>query len=151
MEHGRACKVEKSWALVVTAHPVHWYSVFMTSMRSSSFSLLLVFAAVALLLGGLTACESNDMGSDDVEVVNPRLVEMPNGERSFTGAVVNHRPNVLSIAQIEVAFYDDDGSRVETMRFTVEDIPAGDSVEFNQTIDSDRPLQQAQVQGILTP
>lgn len=123
----------------------------MSSNRSFAFSLLSILTAAVLLAGGLSACGDNETASDDVEVVEPRLVETPNGERSFTGVLVNHRPNTLSIAQIEVGLYDDEGSRVETMRIEVEDIPAEDSVEFNQTIDSDRPFQQAQVQGILTP
>lgn len=123
----------------------------MTSDRSFVLSLLSVLAAGVLFVVGLSACEGNNAASDDVEIVDPRLVETPNGERSFTGVLVNHRPNTLSIAQIEVGLYDDEGSRVETMRIEVEDIPAEDSVEFNQTIDSDRPFQQAQVQGILTP
>ncbi len=115
--------------------------------RSISLSLL----GAVMLVAGLSACESNDAASDDVEVVEPRLVETPNGERSFVGILVNQRSSALSIVQIEVGLYDDDGSRIETMRFDVNDIPAEDSVKFNQVIDSDRPIQQAQVQGILTP
>lgn len=124
----------------------------MTSPTSSAlyvFPLLLVGSV--LLLGGLTACGDNESAVDDVEVVEPRLVETPNGDRTFTGTIVNHRSNAVSIAQIEVGLYDDEGSRLETMRFEVEDIPPQDSVEFNETIDSDQPIQQAQVQGILTP
>jgi hypothetical protein len=33
----------------------------------------------------------------------------------------------------------------------VQDVPPSDSVKFSQTIDSDRPIQQAQVQNILIP
>ncbi len=97
------------------------------------------------------ACGNDESTAGDVEVVKPRLVEMPNGDRAFTGTLVNHRSNVLSIAQIEVGLYDDEGSRVETMRLEVKDIAPQDSVQFNETIDSDAPIQQAQVQGILTP
>lgn len=125
--------------------------LFMPSIHPSTSKLLFVFIAGILLLGGLVACENDGSTVDDVEVVEPRLVETPSGDRAFTGALVNHRPNTISIAQIEVGLYDDEGSRIETMRFEVEDIAPDDSVEFNQTIDSDEPIQQAQVQSILTP
>lgn len=123
----------------------------MPFVHSSALDVLTFFLTGVLLLGGLTACGNEEAAVDDVEVVDPRLVETPNGNRSFTGTLVNHRSNALSIAQIEVALYDKDGSRVETMRFEVEDIPARDSVQFNEAIDSDAPIQQAQVQSILTP
>lgn len=124
----------------------------MTSSHSSVLSLFsFVLASVVLAGGLLTACGNDESSSDDVEVVEPRLVELPSGDRAFTGTLVNHRSNTLSIAQIEVGLYDDAGSRVETMRFEVNDVPPQDSVQFNQTIDSDASIQQAQVQGILTP
>jgi hypothetical protein len=37
------------------------------------------------------------------------------------------------------------------MRIQVQDVPPNDSTEFSQPIDSDRPIQQAQVQQILIP
>ena len=69
----------------------------------------------------------------------------------FAGTLVNQGSSTIGIAEIEVALYDDQGSRIETMRIQVQDVSPRDSVEFNQTIDSDRPIQQAQVQGILIP
>lgn len=67
------------------------------------------------------------------------------------GTLVNRRGAPISIAEIEVALYDNEGSRLETMRIQVEDIPVQDSVEFSETIDSDLPIQQAQVQRVLIP
>lgn len=111
--------------------------------------LLLAFV-VGAVGGGVLAC-GGDGAATDVKVINPRLVKIPSGQRAFTGTLVNERSRDLSIAQIEVALYDDAGSTVETVRLDVNDIPAQDSVDFNKKIDSDRPFSQAQVQTILTP
>lgn len=108
---------------------------------------IIVVGAIGLSLG---AC-GDQQSSTDVRVENPRLVQTPSGERSFVGTLVNDRSRSLSIVQIEVALYDDEGSPVETIRLEVKDVAAQDSVEFSETIDSDRPFQQAQVQSVLTP
>jgi len=97
------------------------------------------------------ACGGEEGSTEGVTVVQPRLVQTPNGERSFTGTLVNQRSNAISIAQVEVALYDDRGSPVERIQIEVRDIPAQDSVDFSGKIDSDRPFSQAQVQSILTP
>ena len=113
---------------------------------------LLVAIIVGLVGGGLVACGGGGGGAaDDITVVNPRLVQTPGGERSFTGTLVNKRSQSLSIAQVEVALYDEGGSPVETIRIDVKEVPAQDSVDFSGTIDSDRPFSQAQVQNILAP
>jgi len=113
------------------------------------------FALHAVLVGaiGLSmfACGGEEGSTEGVTVVQPRLVQTPNGERSFTGTLVNQRSNAISIAQVEVALYDDRGSPVERIQIEVRDIPAQDSVDFSGKIDSDRPFSQAQVQSILTP
>jgi hypothetical protein len=57
----------------------------------------------------------------------------------------------LSIAEVEVALYDENGSSVETVRIEVKDIPAQDSVDFSGPIDSDQSFRQAQVKSVLTP
>lgn len=116
----------------------------------SQLRMLLVVLVVGAIGMSLAACGGQE-GSRDVEVSNPRLVQTPNGERAFAGTLVNDRSSSLSIVQIEVALYDEGGSPVETIRFEVEDIPAQDSVDFSETIDSDRSFQQAQVQSVLTP
>jgi len=97
------------------------------------------------------ACGDEEGTTEDVTVVAPRLVQTPNGERAFTGTLVNPRSNTISIAQIEVALYDDRGSPVETIQIEVRDIPAQDSIDFSSRIDSDQIFSQAQVQSILTP
>jgi hypothetical protein len=109
-----------------------------------------VFLLAASVGLGALACGS-DRTTKGVDVVAPRLVQTPDGNRAFTGTLVNQRSSPLSIAQIEVALYDDAGSPVETIRIEVKDVPAQDSVAFNQTIDSSRPFSQAQVQSVLTP
>ena len=109
----------------------------------------------AVLVGaiglGVLACGGEEGTTEDVTVVAPRLVQTPNGERAFTGTLVNPRSNTISIAQIEVALYDDRGSPVETIQIEVRDVPAQDSVDFSSRIDSDQIFSQAQVQSILTP
>lgn len=112
-------------------------------------SLLLLLAATALA-GVLAAC-GGDGGARNANVNNPRLVQTESGERIFMGTLVNRGSAPITIAEVEVALYDRDGSRLETMRIQVEDIAAQDSAEFSQTIDSDRPIQQAQVQRVLIP
>ncbi len=98
----------------------------------------------------LGACESGD-GADNVEIANPRLVQTPGGQRAFTGTLVNTGAKPISIAQVEVALYDDSGSEIETVRIEVENIPAQDSMDFSGTIDSDRAFSQAQVKSVMTP
>lgn len=116
-----------------------------------SYRILLVGLVIgAVGLGGL-ACGGEKKKSEDVSVVRPRLVQTPSGERSFTGTLVNRRTSTITIAQVEVALYDDRGSEVETVRIEVKDVPPQDSVDFSGTIDSDRAFRQAQVKSILTP
>ncbi|MFB6273691.1 MAG: FxLYD domain-containing protein [Salinibacter sp.] len=120
-------------------------------MTASAAPRSLLFVAVAALLAGLLgACGGGSKGKD-AKVVNPRLVQTPEGRRVFAGTLVNQGSSTISIAEIEVALYDNRGSRIETMRIQVEDVPPNDSTEFNQVINSDKPIQQAQVQGILIP
>jgi hypothetical protein len=116
------------------------------SYRALLFGLFVGAAGLAIL-----ACEGEEAKTGDVDVANPRLVQTSNGERSFTGTLVNRRSSTISIAQIEVALYDDRGSEVETVRIEVKDVPPQDSVDFSGTIDSDRAFRQAQVKRILTP
>lgn len=101
--------------------------------------------------GGLLACGSGQDGGSEVEVIEPRLVQTPDGKRAFTGTLVNQGAQRLSIVQVEVALYDENGSPVETVRIEVKDIPAQDSVDFSGTIDSDQSFRQAQVKSVLTP
>jgi hypothetical protein len=121
----------------------------MAFLRLSLRRVLCILLAGALGLGVL-AC-GNGQETEGVTVVNPRLVRTPDGNRAFTGTLVNQRSNTISIAQVEVALYDDRGTPVETVRIEVERIPAQDSVDFSGKIDSDRAFSQAQVQSILTP
>jgi len=116
-----------------------------------SYRILLIGMFVGAVGLGVLACGGEEARSQDVDVVNPRLVMTPNGDRSFTGTLVNRRSSTISIAQIEMALYDDRGSEIETVRFEVNDVPPQDSVDFSETIDSDRSFRQAQVKSILTP
>jgi hypothetical protein len=100
--------------------------------------------------GGVLACGSDRSGTD-VQVIEPRLVQTQDGERAFTGTLVNNGSQPLSIAEVEVALYDENGSPVETVRIEVKDIPAQDSVDFSGSIDSDLSFRQAQVQSVFTP
>lgn len=124
-----------------------------TFMVPSQSMIQRLFGAVLLFIlgGGVLACGSGQNSGTNLEVINPRLVQTPDGQRSFTGTLVNERSQPLSIAQVEVALYDENGSPVETVRIEVKDIPGQDSVEFSGTIDSDRPFQQAQVKSVFTP
>lgn len=108
-----------------------------------------VLWVAGILALSLLSCGNEQNGA--VEVINPRLVRTPDGSRAFTGTLVNTGTRPLSIAQLDVALYDKNGSTVETIRIEVQDIPAQDSVSFSSTIDSDRSFQQAQVKEIYTP
>jgi hypothetical protein len=120
----------------------------MPSSAHLRFSAMLT--AAALLVGLLGAC-GGDGGGRDATVVNPRLLQTPEGQRVFAGTLVNEGSSTISIAEIEVGLYDEQGGRIETMRIQVQDVAPGDSAAFNQAIDSDRPIRQAQVQGVLVP
>lgn len=109
--------------------------------------LSILLLAGASVLGG---CGSGG-GAKGVEITNPRLMQTPGGQRAFTGTLVNTGSQPISIAQVEVALYDDSGSEIETIRIEVEDIPAQDSLDFSGTIDSDRAFSQAQVKSVMTP
>ncbi|MCS3644811.1 FxLYD domain-containing protein [Salinibacter ruber] len=117
---------------------------------SSVRSLMLLVAAVAGM-AVLEACGGGEGETTDATVVEPRLLQTETGERIFAGTLVNQGSSTIGIAEVEVALYDGQGSRIETMRIQVQDVPPGDSAAFNQTVDSDRPIQQAQVQSILSP
>jgi len=120
----------------------------MTYFRSVVSLFCIVFLAGGLLSVAGCGAES---GGGGLEVVEPRLVKTPNGQRAFAGTLINGGTVPISIAQIEVALYDDEGSPVERVQIEVKDIPAGDSLDFSQTIDSDEPFTQAQVQSVYTP
>jgi len=120
----------------------------MTSLRSVRSPLFAVLLAVGLLSVG--GCGSGAGGSD-LQVVEPRLVQTQNGTRSFTGTLVNGGSAAVPVVQIEIALYDDEGSPVETIQIEVDDVPAGDSLDFKSQIDSDRAFTQAQVQRVLAP
>ena len=119
-------------------------------MTTTAFRLSLLLGATVLVAGLLGACGGSESPTD-ATVTNPRLVQTLSGQRSFAGTLVNQGTSTIGIAEIEVALYDDEGSRIETMRIQVQDVPPNDSTEFSQRIDSDRPIQQAQVQQILIP
>ncbi|WP_233992556.1 FxLYD domain-containing protein [Salinibacter altiplanensis] len=112
---------------------------------------LLLFAVAAGVGALVGACGGNGGESADATVVEPRLLQTETGERIFAGTLVNQGSAPIGIAEVEVALYDDQGSRIETMRIQVQDVSPGDSATFNQTVDSNRPIQQAQVQNILSP
>lgn len=116
--------------------------------RPAGFMTLLVTLA---LLGGVASGCGDGERNGNVEVVNPQLLQAPNGDRLFAGTLVNGRSSTIGIAEVEVALYAEDGSQIETMRIQVQDIAPQDSAEFKQVIDSDRPIQQAQVQNVLIP
>lgn len=112
----------------------------------------LLLAGALLVTAALVGCGGDGTSSaESVDVTQPRLVKTPDGERAFTGTLVNQGEEAITIAQVQVALYDANGSQVETLQIEVEDIPAKDSVEFSGTINSDRPLSQAQVKSVLVP
>jgi type 1 fimbria pilin len=115
----------------------------------SRSSVLFVAVTVCVALG-LAGC-GGDAQRTDAEVVNPRLVQTPGGQRVFAGTLVNQGSSAIPIAEIEIALYDDRGSRIETMRIQVQDVAPSDSSDFSQPINTDKAIQQAQVQGVLIP
>ena len=123
----------------------------MSSAPDLSVRSLTLFIAAVAGMAVLGACGGDGGESTDATVVEPRLLQTETGERIFAGTLVNQGSSTIGIAEVEVALYDDQGSRIETMRIQVQDVSPGDSAAFNQTIDSSRPIQQAQVQSILSP
>jgi len=121
-----------------------------SALGSSARSLMLLAVAVAGMVV-LGACGGDEGETTDATVVEPQLLQSETGERIFAGTLVNQGSSTIGIAEVEVALYDDQGTRIETMRIQVQDVSPGDSAAFNQTIDSNRPIQQAQVQQILAP
>lgn len=118
------------------------------SVRPLVFAVCLVFAA-----GFVVACGSggDDSSGGEISVVDPRLVQLPDGSRAFSGVLVNGRSKAIDVAQVEIALYNDQGGKVETMRIQVDKIAPGDSAQFKGTINSGQPFSQAQVQRVLTP
>ncbi|WP_146110126.1 FxLYD domain-containing protein [Salinibacter sp. 10B] len=113
-----------------------------------------LLASLLLLIVGIgaVACGGEGArGGANIQVIEPRLVRSPSGRRAFSGTLVNAGRQPVSIAQVDVALYDDSGSPVETVRIEVKDVSARDSVDFSGTIDSDKSFHQAQVKSILTP
>lgn len=98
---------------------------------------------------GLLSCGYTEGGG--MQVVQPRLLQTPEGNRAFSGILINSRKRRISIAQVEVALYDESGFPVETIRLEVNDVPAQDSVSFSSPIDSERSFTQAQVKEIFSP
>jgi len=118
-----------------------------SELPARSWLLCAIVGLMALCVG---AC-GEEGESNDATVAEPQLLQTETGERIFAGTLVNQGSSTIGIAEVEVALYGDQGSKIETMRIQVQDVSPGDSAQFNQTIDSDRPIQQAQVQEILIP
>jgi len=117
-------------------------------------SRLLGIAALltALGLSGLVgACGGSNASTEDVEVQNFRYAKMPNGNRYFTGHLVNKRSSRIPIAEIEVALYGTDGTRVGTEQIQVEDVPAQDSTQFRSAANIDESIARVRVRSVLVP
>ena len=125
----------------------------MTNMPRAVSRLLGIAALLtALGLGGLlSACGGSDASTEDVEVQNFRYERMPNGNRYFTGTLVNKRSVRIPIAEIEVALYGSNGSRVGTDQIQIEDIPAQDSVSFRSAANIDESIARVRVRSVLVP
>ena len=78
----------------------------------------LLFVGVCVLLVGLLGACGGDTNRN-AKVVEPRLVQTPDGQRVFAGTLVNQGASTIGIAEVEVALYDDQGARIETMRIQV--------------------------------
>lgn len=109
------------------------------------------FWVLVLGIVGLALVSCSDTENASVKVAQPRLLQTPDGNRAFSGILINNREKPIRIAHVKVALYDEVGSPVETIRIDVTDVFPQDSASFNSTIDSDRSFRQAQVKEILTP
>jgi hypothetical protein len=123
----------------------------MTTFRRALLRLLLLLVASIGLSGLLAACGGSGTAADDVEVHTFRYERMPNGNRYFSGTLVNKRSRRIPIAEIEVALYGADGSRVGTDQIQVEDIPAQDSLQFRSAANIDESIARVRVRSVLVP
>ena len=123
----------------------------MTNARRT-VSRFLVLLGLTLGSGGLlVACGGSGTAGDDVAVHNFRYERMPNGNRYFTGTLVNKQSARIPIAEIEVALYGANGSRVGTDQIQVEDIPAQDSMAFRSAANIDESVARVRVRSVLVP
>ncbi len=98
----------------------------------------------------LAGCESSDQ-AENINVHNFRYVEHPDGERAFSGTVVNSGESDVSVVQIEVNLLDATGTNIGTQSIEVQDIPAEDERDFSHPLNEPGPVEQAQVGRVLAP
>ncbi len=111
---------------------------------------------LALAVAGCVALSgcgtSSSSSAQNLDVKELKLVTLEStGERSFSGILVNKNSKTLSIVQIEVALYDEGGSRVGTTTIEVEDVPANGEKEFQGPLDTDVPVAGARVRSLMAP
>ena len=119
------------------------------AIRLASILSVIILVGSILFVAG---CESNGTNNaEHIDVHNFRFAEHPDGEREFSGTVVNSGDNDMSVVQIEVNLLDETGANIGTQSIEVQDIPAEDERDFNHPLNESGPVDQAQVGRILAP
>ena len=123
----------------------------MTLFPSPARLWILVLAVAGGL--ALSGCgNSSGSSAQNLDVKDLKLVTLEStGERSFSGILVNKNSKALSIVQVEVALYDDGGSRVGTTTIEVENVPANGEKEFRGPLDTDVAVAGARVRSLMAP
>lgn len=115
--------------------------------------MMIRFRSIALytliLLLAASGCQNDGSTSSELEVRDFRYVQLPSGERQVMGTLENSANRAVSSAQVQVSLFNENNERIDKMHITVKDIPASDSVEFKETVNSDFDIAGARVQGII--
>lgn len=119
--------------------------VFRSFIRSVLLSVLL-----SMLLCGV-GCGDSPSAAPDIEVTDFRYVKLPDGEREFTGTVVNQGSKRYNVVQIDIALYGPDGSRTASQKIEVDDIPPDSNRSFRARVNADATIERARIQSILVP
>ena len=117
-------------------------------LRTVPRATLAALLSLLITVGG--GCGSSESSSaSQLSVEDFRYVRLSNGERQVMGTLRNAGASPVRAAQVEVSLFDADNVRIGSMDVTVQDIPANGTKQFEQPIDSDKPIDGARVRSVL--
>ena len=114
------------------------------------FRILIFSLACGMLLVG-SGCESPDSAASDLRVADFRYVKLPNGDREFTGTVVNDGSRPYAVVQVEVSLYGKDGARTGIQNIEVDDVSATSHTAFRTRVQAGTSVQRARVRRVMVP
>lgn len=115
--------------------------------RRLRFGLTLLLLCLLPLSSGCQESRS----SSGVHVTDFRYVKLPNGNREFTGTVVNQGERRYSVVQVEVALYGTDGQRTGMQQIEVDDVPPGSTRAFRTRVKAQTSIRRARVRSVWVP